>query len=219
MTMRSISLLAHQSHCLNLESASYGQFCLVAARIRSGLPRYRRLTDAEILAQSFRLGDAQELVARQHGFESWQALKQGLPTMSDHADTIPTKAVIAAAEPQLFVADIKSSCAFFTGKLGFAVVFIYGEPPFYAQVKRDGALGRKGFYRQGSGRQSAAVRGAGGVAAAGNVVLSLTQRPRVSLRHARAKAPPGPRKRGPMTGSARVRAGCPGHLRLACVVE
>jgi len=52
---------------------------------------------------------------------------------------ISSRAVIAGAEPQLFVADIKASCEFFTGKLGFAVAFTYGEPPFYAQVKRDGA--------------------------------------------------------------------------------
>jgi len=89
----------------------------VAAQIRSGLARYSRMTDPEILAQSFKLSDAQELVARQHGFESWQALKTGLPTMSDHAVTASTKAVIVAAEPELFVADIKSSCDFFTGKL------------------------------------------------------------------------------------------------------
>jgi uncharacterized glyoxalase superfamily protein PhnB len=49
------------------------------------------------------------------------------------------KAVITAAEPQLFVADIKSSCDFFIAKLGFAVAFSYGEPPFYAQVVRGGA--------------------------------------------------------------------------------
>src|SRR5882757_11045188 len=102
----------------------------VAAQIRSGLPRFGQMTDSEILAQSFKLGDAQELVARQHGFESWQALKTGLDTMPDHADTITTKAVLAAAEPQLFVADIKASCDFFTGKLGFTVAFAYGEPPF-----------------------------------------------------------------------------------------
>lgn len=59
--------------------------------------------------------------------------------MSDHADTITTKAVIAGAEPQLFVADIKSSCDFFATKLGFVIAFSYGEPPFYAQVKRDAA--------------------------------------------------------------------------------
>ena len=59
--------------------------------------------------------------------------------MPDHAATISTTAVIAGAEPQLFVADIKASCEFFTGKLGFVVVFTYGEPPFYGQVKRDAA--------------------------------------------------------------------------------
>ena len=49
------------------------------------------------------------------------------------------EANITSAEPQLFVADILSSCAFFVDKLGFSVVFTYGEPPFYAQVKRGGA--------------------------------------------------------------------------------
>jgi catechol 2,3-dioxygenase-like lactoylglutathione lyase family enzyme len=46
---------------------------------------------------------------------------------------------LTAAEPQLFVADIVASCGFFTQKLGFSVVFLYGEPPFYGQVMRDGA--------------------------------------------------------------------------------
>ena len=111
----------------------------VAAQIRAALPRYAAMTDSEILAQSFKLGDAQELVARQQGFESWQALKQGLPTMSNHADKSVTKAIIAAAEPQLFVADIMASCDFFTTVLGFTVVFTYGEPPYYGQVKRHAA--------------------------------------------------------------------------------
>jgi catechol 2,3-dioxygenase-like lactoylglutathione lyase family enzyme len=111
----------------------------VAAQIRSGLPRFSQMTDPDILAHSFRLSDAQELVARQHGFESWQALKTGLPDMPDHTDTTTAAVVITAAEPQLFVADIKASCDFFTGKLGFSIVFTYGEPPFYAQVARDAA--------------------------------------------------------------------------------
>jgi catechol 2,3-dioxygenase-like lactoylglutathione lyase family enzyme len=51
----------------------------------------------------------------------------------------PSRAFLTVAEPQLFVADIKASCDFFAGKLGFAVAFTYGEPPFYAQVGRDGA--------------------------------------------------------------------------------
>jgi catechol 2,3-dioxygenase-like lactoylglutathione lyase family enzyme len=49
------------------------------------------------------------------------------------------QATLIAAIPQLFVSDIAASCAFFADKLGFAVEFAYGEPPFYAQVKRGGA--------------------------------------------------------------------------------
>jgi uncharacterized glyoxalase superfamily protein PhnB len=116
-----------------------GHYYPVAAQIRSGLPRFSRMTDPEILAQTFKLSDAQELVARQHGFENWQALRMGFSTMPNHAERTSTKAVIVAAEPQLFVADIKTSCDFFAGKLGFAIAFSYGEPPFYAQVTRDGA--------------------------------------------------------------------------------
>ncbi len=46
---------------------------------------------------------------------------------------------LITAEPQLFVSDIKASCAFFEEKLGFDLEFVYGTPPFYAQVVRDGA--------------------------------------------------------------------------------
>jgi dienelactone hydrolase len=50
------------------------------------------------------------------------------------------KPVITQTAAELFVADIKTSCDFFTQKLGFSIVFVYGEPPFYAQVKRDRGL-------------------------------------------------------------------------------
>jgi catechol 2,3-dioxygenase-like lactoylglutathione lyase family enzyme len=69
-----------------------------------------------------------------------QALKTGLSTMSDYAPSSKAKAVITATAAELFVADIKASCDFFTQKLGFSIVFVYGEPPFYAQVKRDRGL-------------------------------------------------------------------------------
>ena len=59
--------------------------------------------------------------------------------MTSPATQTSTRPVLTAAEPQLFVTDIKASCDFFTDKLGFSVVFVYGEPPFYAQVKRDAA--------------------------------------------------------------------------------
>ena len=42
------------------------------------------------------------------------------------------------AEPQLFVSDIAASCGFFA-QIGFNTTFVHGDPPFYAQVARDGA--------------------------------------------------------------------------------
>ncbi|HEY2871726.1 MAG TPA: VOC family protein [Reyranella sp.] len=110
----------------------------VAAQIRAVLPRFRELSDREILDGAFQLSDAQELVARQSGFETWQALKAGVQAMPDTTSTAPSPK-LGAAEPELFVADIKAACAWFTNKLGFTVAFTYGEPPFYAQVKRDTA--------------------------------------------------------------------------------
>jgi len=111
----------------------------VAAQIRAVLPRFRHLSDQAVLAHNFKLSDAQELIAKKAGFESWEALLKGVHTMKDaHAET-QSKPILLAAEPQLFVADIGASCEFYTKKLGFAVAFTYGEPPFYGQVFRDGA--------------------------------------------------------------------------------
>ena len=111
----------------------------VAAQIRALLPRFVNVPDAEILAASFKLGDAQEMVARQHGFDSWRALRAGISSTPAKAKPVPSKATIVGAEPQLFVASIKRSCDFFCRKLGFSLVFSYGSPPYYAQVRRDGA--------------------------------------------------------------------------------
>ena len=59
--------------------------------------------------------------------------------MAEAAEQALARATLVAAEPQVFVRDIKAACDFFVQRLGFAVVFVYGEPPYYAQVKRDGA--------------------------------------------------------------------------------
>src|ERR1700731_4008102 len=109
----------------------------VAAQIRRDLSRFLNMPDSEILAASFKLSDAQEMVARQQGFDSWQALKAGLPAASRRLKSSPSKATIVRAEPQLLVTDIKRSCEFFREKLGFTLVFSYGKPPYYAQVGRD----------------------------------------------------------------------------------
>jgi catechol 2,3-dioxygenase-like lactoylglutathione lyase family enzyme len=111
----------------------------VAAQIREHLPRFLNMPDSEILAASFKLSDAQEIVARQQGFESWQALKAGLSTKSPKVKSPPSRAKIVSAEPQLFVTDVERSCEFFREKLGFSLVFSYGKPPYYAQVARDAA--------------------------------------------------------------------------------
>jgi catechol 2,3-dioxygenase-like lactoylglutathione lyase family enzyme len=111
----------------------------VAAEIRAALPRFRHLDDHQVLAASFKLSDAQELVARQLGFEGWQALKAGALAMNTRVKQATTPTILSGTEAQLYVADVKASCDFFTSKLGFAVEFVYGDPPFYCLVKRDRA--------------------------------------------------------------------------------
>ncbi|MBO9664674.1 VOC family protein [Dokdonella sp.] len=51
----------------------------------------------------------------------------------------PVAITFTSVAAQLFVADVRASCAYFAGTLGFTVDFVYGEPPFYAQVSRDRA--------------------------------------------------------------------------------
>ncbi len=115
----------------------------VAAQIRSLLPRFRPLDDRAVMSAAFKLADAQEMVARQSGFDSWQALKTGAKPVNNNttksANPTAAKPVVAQAEAQLFVANMAGALAFFTGKLGFETVFTYGEPPFYGQIRRDGA--------------------------------------------------------------------------------
>lgn len=109
----------------------------VAAEIRAALPRYRHLDDRQVLEAIFKLSDAQELVARQLGFSGWQALKAGTPAMSTPAKQPTRTPILSATEALLYVADVNASCEFFTSRLGFAIDFIYGDPPFYGVVERD----------------------------------------------------------------------------------
>jgi catechol 2,3-dioxygenase-like lactoylglutathione lyase family enzyme len=111
----------------------------VAAEIRAALPRFRHLDDNQVLEANFKLSDAQELIARQLGFEGWQALKAGAPAMTDQKKQTVPAPVLSSTSAQLFVTDIKASFEFFTTKLGFRVDFVYGDPPFYGQVIRDNA--------------------------------------------------------------------------------
>lgn len=57
----------------------------VAQRIREFHPRFRRATDAEILAAPLSLTDGQLTIAREYGFPSWARLKRHIekPTLSN----------------------------------------------------------------------------------------------------------------------------------------
>jgi uncharacterized glyoxalase superfamily protein PhnB len=59
--------------------------------------------------------------------------------MADAPRRTTPRPTFSSISAQLFVANIKSSCDFYTNKLGFTVEFIYGDPPFYGQVFRDNA--------------------------------------------------------------------------------
>lgn len=111
----------------------------VAAAIRAALPRFRHLDDRQVLDAPFALADAQELVARQLGFDGWPALKSGTETMSRLTSTPPSRPILSATEAQLYVRDVAASARFFTEALGFDIDFLYGDPPFYGLVTRDRA--------------------------------------------------------------------------------
>jgi len=111
----------------------------VAAQIRRFLDRFAHLSDAQILDHEFRLSDAQELVARKTGFDSWEALTKGMDDMKTSASGVTSRTSLMHAEPQLFVSDLDAAFGFYVGRLGFEIAFAYGEPPFYAQVCREGA--------------------------------------------------------------------------------
>jgi len=110
----------------------------VGGRIRS-LARYRNLTDVEALALKFPLSEAQEIIALESGYESWAALKSGFSTMAEQAQAVPAGPVLKGALPVVFVSNVQTSAAFFRDKLGFAIDFLHGKPPFYASVSRGAA--------------------------------------------------------------------------------
>ncbi|GAB3767060.1 VOC family protein [Microlunatus parietis] len=112
----------------------------VAQRIRASLPTYAGWSDPEILARPFGLAQAQDLLAREQGFDSWAALVSEWSAMTiETTDRDSSNPRFDGAFPQLFVRDVPAACAFFTERLGFVVGYLYGEPVFYALVRRGAA--------------------------------------------------------------------------------
>jgi uncharacterized glyoxalase superfamily protein PhnB len=66
------------------------------------------------------------------------ALEEGRLPMPEHSVRAFDRSLLLVAEPQLFVTSIVAATDFYVDKLGFEVRMIYGEPPFWAQVARDG---------------------------------------------------------------------------------
>lgn len=46
---------------------------------------------------------------------------------------------LACAHPQLHVSDVERAGKFYVEMLGFKLIYLYGKPPFYGLVERDGA--------------------------------------------------------------------------------
>jgi len=113
----------------------------IGGRIR-GLARYRQLTDAEVMKMKFPLAIAQEIIAREAGFEGWAELKAAVASESPTPTRRPPaeRATLTAAIPVIFVASLARSSGFFRDELGFSIDFLHGNPAFYAGVSRDGVV-------------------------------------------------------------------------------
>lgn len=62
-----------------------------------------------------------------------------MPTDPIDGATIGLTPRLRAAYPQLFVRDVTLAAAFYRERLGFRIDYLYGEPPFYGLLSRDGA--------------------------------------------------------------------------------
>jgi catechol 2,3-dioxygenase-like lactoylglutathione lyase family enzyme len=116
----------------------------VAERIRRALPAFAGRSDRDVLDAPFALAQAQEVVAREHGFADWTQLRRGIDAMSIDASKQSNPAAdgtpeLVAVHPQIFVTDIERAVAFYRDRLGFTVAYLYGEPPYYGLVVRGAA--------------------------------------------------------------------------------
>jgi catechol 2,3-dioxygenase-like lactoylglutathione lyase family enzyme len=111
----------------------------LGGRVRQ-LPRFRDLTDREVLAMDFPLALAQEIVAVEAGHPSWAALKRAVEQAKPKAARAPAPPLrLKGAVPVLYVRDVRASAEFYRDQLGFQIDFLHGNPAFYCAVSRDGA--------------------------------------------------------------------------------
>ena len=119
----------------------------VGGRIRQ-LERYGELTDVQILSLRFPLSEAQEIIALEAGYANWAELKSGLRTVAKKPRPSLAAPALKRAVPVVFVSNVQVSAEFYRDKLGFAIDFLHGRPPFYGSVSRDGACIHLRFVHQ-----------------------------------------------------------------------
>lgn len=108
----------------------------IGERVRQ-IERYRSLTDRQVLDMKFTLALAQEIIAVEAGHKNWAALKSASTGAAKTPRAPSGPPVLHNAIPILLVRDVEASAAFFHDKLGFAIDFLHGAPPFYGAVSRD----------------------------------------------------------------------------------
>ena len=109
----------------------------IGGRVRT-LDRFKALTDREVLAMTFPLTLAQEIIAVEAGHKSWAELKAVAMDAPKKPAASTTPPIFKSVVPILFVRDVTASAAFFRDRLGFVADFLHGAPPFYGAVVRDG---------------------------------------------------------------------------------
>jgi uncharacterized glyoxalase superfamily protein PhnB len=102
------------------------------------LERFSALTDREVLALEFTLTMAQEIVAIEAGHATWADLKGAAANVAKTPRASAGPPVLTDVVPILFVRNVEATATFYQEMLGFEIDFLYGKPPFYGAVSRDG---------------------------------------------------------------------------------
>src|SRR5712692_8698575 len=88
------------------------------------LERYQSLTDREVLALKFTLTVAQEIVAVEAGYQSWEELKATTAGAPKTPRASSGQQFLKSVAPILLVRDVRTCAAFFQQKLGFEIDFL-----------------------------------------------------------------------------------------------
>ncbi len=112
----------------DLVKAHADKHAAALALIRAHLPAAMGKSDEEIARQSFALHDAQSVVARQHGFPSWEALREAVEK---------TSADVAEPEAPAQVQKLLDTALEARRKLDYGLLCTVVSPQFAALVTKE----------------------------------------------------------------------------------